>query len=561
MNDTTLIPVRMLNEYVYCPRLFALEWLNGEWADSEDTVRGRLVHRKVDQPTQLRLPPPEERAPLGEYEPLLPSMGRPTVVRSVDLGDEELGLIAKIDLVEAEAGLVVPVDYKKGSPPAIPEGAWEPERVQVCAQGLLLRAHGYEVPRGVLWFEGAKRRVDVPMSYALIATTLRYRDEARALAASNTLPPPLVNSPKCPGCSLVGICLPDESNLLSGRGTEVRPMVPARDDGLPLYVQSWGATLGLDHEEIVVRTESEPTRRVRLIDTSRVVILGNATLSAQLLKELAARDVPVSYHSFGGWLYGSFTPASGKNVMARIAQHGAARDPAQSLRLARCFVAGKIRNSRVLLRRNGEGVEAARLERLRELAEEAEEAPDLQVLMGLEGLAARLYFERFSAMLKGTWRERFDWQGRNRRPPKDPVNALLSFAYACLSRELTNITGGIGLDPYVGFLHQPRFGRPSLALDLMEEVRPIIADSVVINALNNEVVQPKDFLERHTGVALTKEGRAAFLGVLERRMDEEATHPVLNIRLSYRRILEVQARLLCKVLTGELERYPGLRVR
>lgn len=545
MTDTTLIPVRMLNELAYCPRLFALEWLNGEWADSEDTVRGRAVHRKVDEPS----------------DGPIPSLERPAVLRSLDLGDAELGLVAKIDLVESSGCELVPVDYKKGSPANNYEGAYEPERVQVCAQGLLLRAHGFHVTRGMLWFDGARRRVEVPMTAELIATTLRYRDEARRIAEANIVPDPLIDSPKCPRCSLVGICMPDESNVLNARAAVVRPMVPQRDDGLPLYVQSHNATIGKEYEQIVVKVDGIPVQKVRLIDTSRVVVLGNATISAALLKELAERDVPVSYHSFGGWLYGSFTPSSGKNVMARIAQHKAAQDPARSLGLARCFVAGKIRNARVLLRRNGSEVEDARLERLRELAEEADHAPELGVLLGLEGLAARLYFERFDAMLKGEWRARFDWAGRSRRPPRDPVNALLSFAYACLTRELTNITGGIGLDPYVGFLHQPRFGRPSLALDLMEEFRPIVADSVVINALNNEVVAPRHFIERQTGVALTPEGRAAFLGVLERRMDEVATHPVLNTKLSYRRIMEVQARLLAKVLTGELARYPELRVR
>ncbi|MCB9758382.1 MAG: CRISPR-associated endonuclease Cas1 [Alphaproteobacteria bacterium] len=532
----------MLNEWVYCPRLFALEWLNNEWADNADTARGRRVHKRVDRPDDRSIPDAGE-------------------VRSVYLGDDALGLVAKIDLVEADGGAVVPVDYKKGKPAPNAHGAWDPERVQVCAQGLLLRAHGYRCDHGILYFAGAKRRVEVPMSEALIAQTLAARDQARAVVEANTLPPPLVDSPKCPRCSLVGICLPDEGNLLAGKGEAVRPLTPQRDDGLPLYAQMFGGRLAKDAEEIVISEQGEVKGRVRLAETSRVVVMGNVTVTTPLLRELAERDIPVAFHSYGGWLYGSFTPSHGRNVIARMAQHRAANDDVQSLAFARAFVRSKILNGRVLLRRNGEGVSTETLGRLKELAAQAAEAPSVPSLMGVEGVAARLYFQSFTRMLKGPLQEVFRMDGRSRRPPRDPVNALLSFAYACLTRELTHITAGIGLDPYVGYLHQPRCGRPALALDLMEEFRPVISDSVVINAINNQVVTEGDFIVRPTGVALTKKGRGAFLRVLERRMDEVATHPVLGTRLSYRRILEVQARLLAKVLTGELDAYPEYRVR
>jgi CRISPR-associated protein Cas1 len=271
--------------------------------------------------------------------------------------------------------------------------------------------------------------------------------------------------------------------------------------------------------------------------------------------------VPVSYHTGGGWHVGTFTPTSGHNVITRIAQHRAAADPAASLALARAFVHAKVLNSRVMLRRNGVDVPAETLLRMQELAGDAERSTNIDQLLGIEGSAARFYFQSFGRMLKGELRERFAFDGRNRRPPKDPVNALLSFAYACLTRELTVITAGLGLDPYVGFMHQPRYGRASLALDLMEEFRPVLADSVVINAINNGVVGPEDFLVRPTGVALSDGARGRFIEVYERRMDEVATHPRFNTRLSYRRILELQARFLGKVLLGDLPEYPEYRIR
>jgi len=335
----------------------------------------------------------------------------------------------------------------------------------------------------------------------------------------------------------VGICLPDEGNLLAGRSDTVRPLVPARDDGMPLYVQLQGGYLSKKQGEIVVKEKGKEVHRVRLAETNRVVILGNVGISTPLLRALAQRDIPVAWHSWGGWLYGTFRPSSGRNVIARMAQHRATHDPRRSLELARSFVRGKILNSRVMLRRNAEGIEGERVARLKELAQDASRAGSVETLRGLEGVAARLYFEALPRMLKGALGGRFDFNGRNRRPPKDPVNALLSFAYACLARELTHIAEGVGLDPYVGYLHAPRFGRPSLALDLMEEFRPIVADSVVVSAVNNGVVSPDDFDVHVTGVSLRKAARGRFIGVLERRMDERITHPVLGVRLSYRRIL------------------------
>ena len=507
------------------------------------------VHRRVDQESIASLPDPDD-------EP-----GRPISRRSVHLGDPELGIVAKIDLVEVDGdGTVVPVDYKRGRPAPGPTRAWPPERVQVCAQGLLLRAHGFRCTRGLLYFAGTKERVQVDFDDALVQETTDAIARARQIEEKGELPPPLVDSPKCRGCSLIGICLPDEHNLLLGATDRVRPLVPPRDDALPLYVRLHGGSLGKKGGEIVVRDRGKVTGTVRLEETSRVALLGNVSITTPLLHELARRDIPVSLHSYGGWHLGTFVPTWGHNVQSRIAQHRVASDRPAALRLARAFVEAKIRNCRVMLRRNGD-VPDALLQRLKELAQDASQAGDTEVLMGLEGVAARLYFGGFSSMFRREMRDEFAMDGRNRRPPRDPVNALLSFAYACLARELTNTCAAIGLDPFVGFLHRPRPGRAALALDLMEELRPVVADSVVINAVNNGEVGPGDFIRRATGVALSDKGRRAFIATFERRMDQLATHPALGTRLSMRRIVEVQARLLGKVLLGELDEYPQYRIR
>lgn len=546
MSDIPLLPVRMLNEHAYCPRLFALMWVHQEWAESGDTQRGKTVHRQVD-------------AGGGS---LPRDSDAPVIARSVELSDEALGLIAKIDLVESEGGKVVPVDYKKGEVPPVPEGAWEPERVQVCAQALLLRANGYACEEGALYFAGSRRRVRVPLTDALIARTLEHRDAARAVAAAPELPPPLVGSAKCPRCALVGICLPDEHHQVTGKLSVNRQIIPSRHDGVPLVVQQHGGMLGRDADEIVISDREGPVGRVRMADTSRVIVYGNSTLSAPLLHELASRDIPVAFHSYGGWFQGMFTGAGGRNAVHRIAQHRAAADPVRALELARGFVRSKIQNQRVFLRRNGKPEETD-LVRLKELAADVDRASDLSELMGVEGEAARIYFRRFDTMLRvdASLRETFRFEKRERRPPPDPVNALLGFAYAALVRELVATLHGIGLDPYVGFLHQPRYGRPALALDLMEEFRPVIADSAVITAINKGEVSPQDFVVHPTGCALTADGRRSFIRCFERRLEDEATHPVFETRLSYRRILELQCRGLSKVLIGDLAAWPEYRIR
>ena len=536
-----LIPVRMLNEFVYCPRLFHLEWVQGEWAESADTVRGSAVHARVDRPSSTSWQEP------------------PRTVRSLHLGSDRLGLVAKIDLVEAENdGSLVPVDYKKGRVPR--SGPWDPERVQVCAQGLLLREHGWSVDHGVLYFAASRRRVMVPFDDVLVELTLRSLDAARACAESGELPPPLVDDPRCPRCSLVGICLPDETNQLLGRSQEVRPLVPSRDDGMPLYVQLQGGSLRKDHDEIVIRERGTEIGRVRMMETSRVVVLGNVTVTTPLLNALAERDVPVSYHSYGGWFNGMFTPSSGLNVGLRIAQHRAADDPEAALALARAIVRGKILNQRVMLRRNASGLAAEVLPAMKDLAEQATRARELLVLLGLEGMAARHYYQSFALMIRSE-ELTFRFEERNRRPPRDPVNSMLSFGYACLVREVTNILQGMGFDAFVGFLHQPRPGRPALALDLMEEFRPIVADSAVLSAINNGSLREEHFVCRPTGVTMTRDGKRKLIRALERRLDEEVTHPLFGTRWSYRRIIEVQARLMSRVLLGELAVYPAFRVR
>ena len=558
-----LIPARMLNEFAYCPRLAYLEWVQGEFADNLETLEGRFGHRRVDKPSASDVPEPGEKEDGVETEE---ESQEPETIhsRSLMLSAPSEGLIAKMDLVDISSAEAIPVDYKRGRVPDVEGGAWEPEQVQLCAQGLVLRANGYACEGGILYFIGSRRRVSVPFEDALVDRTRELLQGMRRMGASGKMPPPLEDSPKCPRCSLVGICLPDETTLLRESGADedarkVRRLLPARQDALPLYVQEQGAWLGKSADELSVKFKGDVLTKVRLIDTSQVSLFGNVQVSAQALREITARGILVCHFSYGGWFHGMTVGMGHKNIELRIAQYATAAETQAALPLARSFVVGKIKNCRTLLRRHLKDDSERLLPSLAAHAGKAEAAREMATLLGVEGMAAKLYFSGLATLFKTD--EAFHFENRNRRPPRDPVNALLSFVYALLVKELTVALYSVGFDPMLGFYHQPRYGRPSLALDLAEEFRPLIGDSVVLTLINNGEVAPKDFIRRAGGIALTPAGRKAVIAGFERRMDTLVTHPVFKYRISYRRILEVQARLLGRVILGEIDEYPSFCTR
>ncbi|MGH8772105.1 MAG: CRISPR-associated endonuclease Cas1, partial [Burkholderiales bacterium] len=271
-------------------------------------------------------------------------------------------------------------------------------------------------------------------------------------------------------------------------------------------------------------------------------------------------------HSFGGWFFGHTIGTGHKNVEIRTAQYRTSFDDARCLRIAKGLVAAKIHNQRTLLRRNWKRDDPPDdlIESLQIDLKHAQRAREIPELLGVEGQAAARYFGNFSSLLsrdKDGCSLTFDFKTRNRRPPTDPVNALLSYAYALLVRACTVTLAAVGFDPYRGFYHQPRYGRPALALDLMEPFRPLIADSTVIQAINNGEVRPTDFVSAAGSVALTEDGRKRFIATFERRLAQEVTHPLFGYKLSYRRLVELQSRLLARHLLGEIAEYPNFTTR
>ena len=352
------LPARMLNEFVYCPRLFYYEWVEGVFAHNRETVEGSLRHSKLDGQQ-------DELAPAEEL-----SADERIHSRSVTLSSDTHGLIAKLDLVEGEGGVVTPVDYKRGSPRRnaqtdLPE-AWDADRVQLAAQALVLRDNGYRCDEAVVYYVATKQRVRVPMDEALVSETLQALAAAREVAASDQIPPPLVDSPKCPRCSLVGICLPDETQacntgMADGRSPqrllfdvaestspyasrnppEPRRLVAARDELRPLYLNTQGLYVGKSSNVLKVKEKEKVVQEVRIGETCQINLFGNIQLSTQAVQALCENEVPIAYFSMGGWFYGITQGLGVKNIFLRREQFRLADVPSFCLRLARTLGFGK----------------------------------------------------------------------------------------------------------------------------------------------------------------------------------------------------------------------------
>lgn len=610
---TDPLPSRMLNEFVYCRRLFYYEFVEGVFRHNADTRRGKAAHSRVDRKKGGALPKSKSKKKSedakgkpSETEEAASDSGEDDVPetihsRSVSLGSEALGVTAKLDLVEARKRdedlfseiQVCPVEYKVGAPKEDEEGLptlWDTDKMQLGLQVLLLRENGYDCEEGILFYRATRQRVRLPMTDDLERWIVATVGEARQCAASPTIPPPLDDSPKCVRCSLAPVCLPDETRLLvdgpvddepeyegkdaASLGTDgPRRLMAARDEKRVVYLSTPGLHVGSSGDVLKVTNKKEPVEDIPIHNVLHLALFGNVGVTTPAVREMCRKEIPISWFSTGGWFYGQTHGHGMKNVTTRIAQFAVTAEPAKCLELARAFVRGKIRNQRVMLRRNHLEPDPAALKRLKRAADaDTAKADSIAALLGIEGAAAHVYFANFAGMIKagedgdekdpeghepepGEPALDFQFEKRNRRPPLDPVNALLSFSYSLLVKDCAVAAAAVGLDPYVGFFHQPRHGRPALALDVMEEFRPLVADSSVLRAINNRVITGRHFVRAGEAVNLTAEGRKHFLQVWERRMRDSVTHPVFGYQISYRRAIELQFRLLARVLTGEIEEY------
>jgi CRISP-associated protein Cas1 len=328
-----------------------------------------------------------------------------------------------------------------------------------------------------------------------------------------------------------------------------------------VYITQEDAFIGKVDERLNVKFDKKTILDVPLLKVDGVVVLGRATVSPAVISELLERHIPLTFLTHTGGYLGRLEPEVTKNIFVRKAQWLAAGESPQAIHLVQGFVRGKLKNYRhILLRRQRESTDldlSKNITRIEQAIAPIDTTHNINSLRGLEGAGSAAYFGCFTQLIRVT---EFDFIKRVRRPPTDPVNSLLSFGYALLRHDVQGAINIVGFDPYLGYLHCERYGRPSLALDLMEEFRPLIVDTVVLSTLNKRLLTPADFVtEPLSGaVSLTSSGRKTFLQLYAQKKLSEFKHPVFGRKCTYQEAFELQARLLAKYLMGEIEKYPPL---
>jgi CRISP-associated protein Cas1 len=331
--------------------------------------------------------------------------------------------------------------------------------------------------------------------------------------------------------------------------------------GTVYITQEYDSFIGKTDERLTVKADKKKLLDIPLIKIDGIVILGRATISPEIVNELLTRNIPLSFLSATGRYRGCLKPELTKNIFVRKAQWLASGETETSIHLVRGFVRGKLKNYRnLLLRRRREYPELdldTGITKLEQAIESIDPTNKIDSLRGLEGAGSAAYFGCFDRLIQNP---NFNFKSRVRRPPTDPVNSLLSLGYSLLRHDVQSAVNIVGFDPYLGYLHYQRYGRPSLALDLMEEFRPLIVDAMVLNTINKKLLSPDDFTSEpiSNAVSLTKEGLKIFLRLYEQKKQSKFKHPVLKRQCTYQEAFEIQARLLAKYLMSETDKYPPL---
>ncbi|OZG65050.1 CRISPR-associated endonuclease Cas1 [Bifidobacterium eulemuris] len=530
MNDEDPIPISLVANYIFCPRRAWLESV-GESIDSEQMAHGFYDHRKVDRTG---------------------GASDADAFHAVNVRHEEWGISGKLDAAQMTDDGVVIREYK-ATPVKRAMTVTEAMRIQLALQASCLNDMGYRVAGTEIFFTTHHRRVEVDLNEDDYAAAKQAVDETRALINSDTAPDPLEDDPRCMRCSHVGICLPEERKLCA----VTRRIVVSSPDNQVTHLTTPGAKAFSRAGRMVVFKEGEELASVPLDSIQGLQIHGNTDLSSGLIRELMWRDIPIMWCSGSGRLYGWSVPSYGPNGAQRVEQHVASHEG--RLGLAREFIAAKIRNQTVLLRRSDRDNPA--LEQMRRIERQVENTNRWQDVLGLEGEAASLYFSQFGCLIKPEKRADWVWTARMRRPAPDPLNALLDYAYTLLLSDCVRAIVACGLDAHAGFLHSSNRNKPALALDLMEEFRAPIADSVVQTVVNNGEVRASGFVHSLGSTRMDDNTRKALVKAYERRMETELTHPMFGYKASWRRIVEIQARMILGYLDGSQARYKGIRIR
>jgi CRISP-associated protein Cas1 len=519
------IPISVAAHHAFCPRRAWLE-VHGERTDTGQVAQGVADHAAVDDPTTSRSPR----------------------LRAVAIQSLPLGVTGRCDSVEILSDGKLTVVEHKAAPIRRTSQVTQPQRIQLALQALCLREQGHELAGAAVWFSTTKRRVEVSLDEQLFAEARRQVADTRKVIDSAVPPSPLEDDPRCGRCSHVGVCLPDEHR----HRPVARRIGVADPSGRVLHLASPGSRASLRRGQIQIRVAEEAPTTVLLGQVSGLVVHGNADVSSALLREIIHRGFPIVWCTWSGRVVGWASSADGPNGEARGLQHRL--DDNVQIKVARAIVAAKVRNQASLLRRHDSSARFA----LRQLARNAEQAASRSEMLGLEGRAAALYFPALSLALNADWAR---IKRRAARPAPDRINSALNLAYGLLLADVVRSIVACGLDPAGGVLHSATRNKPALALDLMEEMRAPVADSAVVWAINNGELRERDFRSDLGAIRLTPRGRKALIAAYERRALTEFKHPTFGYRVTWRRSMEVQARMFLAVVLGETDTYQPIETR
>ena len=537
--------VGALHALAYCPRLFYLEEVEELYTQDAAVFAGRRLHVEI------------EKEDGDEWQ-------------SLTLESEELGLRGKVDALRTRHGQTIPYEHKRGrcyrDANNKPQ-AWESDRLQILAYASLIEiALGITVAEGRIRYHADNVLVHVPLDEdgrQDVRDTIHY---ARQLRQTTERPPITSNERLCARCSLAPVCLPEEVRLAQGTTSQPVRLFPEDDEREVIHILEAGTCVGKSGEQIKITKRDKSVKALPARQIGQLVIHSFAQVSTQALYFCAEQEIGVHFISGGGNYLGSLDTRQG-SIQRRVRQYQALTNPVTCLQLARQLVTCRGQSQRKFLMRGQRGAETSpelsqAIDQMQRVLKLVLQAESLGSLLGLEGNLAALYFKGLPQLLSDGTAAEFQFGGRNRRPPLDRFNALLSFGYALLLKDVVNAILLVGLEPALGFYHQPRTQAPPLALDLMEVFRVPLVDLVVMGSINRgQWDAAADFDVRGKQVWLSDSGRRKFIGLYERRKEESWKHPVLGYSLTYRRLLELEVRLLEKEWCGEGGLFGQLVIR
>lgn len=530
----TELPISLVVHTVFCERRAWLEAV-GERVDSAQIEAGLVAHARVDSP-------------------------RVTTIEStsMDIEHPDLGIVGKCDAVRHLPGRVSIVEYKATPTRRVPE-VTASNIVQLALQRLCLESGGVVVESQEVYFTNHRRSVSVELKEADFDEARKWVDTTREIVDRRTAPPPLVDDPRCRFCSHVSVCLPDEHHRQEL--DHVRRVAVSNPGGEVLHLTTPGSRASLKSGRVVIQKAREEITSLPVERVVGLVVHGNVDVSSALIREMLWRGYGIVWCSSSGRVVGHARSARSPNGLPRLQQH--VRASAGDILIAREMIAPKVANQATQLRRSSRADVAEVVRKMRDISRDIDRAQSVARIFGLEGEAAALYFSEFGGCIANGVDPLFvdGFGGRTGRGARDSLNVALNYAYGLLTAECVRALHACGLDPHAGFVHSAVRNKPALALDLMEQFRPIIADSVVLSVINNGQLTTVDFHSLVGAMRLSTTGRKAITKEYERRVSQEFTHPVYKYKVSWRRAIEVQARMLLGVLDGTGDHYVGIRTR